>query len=322
MNLMTTPGALFTRHTTQDATQDAHRSAARFAVCVTTMNRTGTLAACLDSLSRCVPRAACIVVSDDSPDPLTREANAAVVARHPGVVYLQGPRRGVCANRNHAVKACLAQTAPCDYVSFVDDDIQVEPDFFASADVYYASLVPTRRRWTILTGGTSTGGGAYECRPVRLSFAGYFMEGDRPQCVNIHAAVFPLALFERDGWDENIFFGTEDAELSLRALRRGYVIDLAPHVRTRDTMPGAGVLNGTDAGARYGLTRYQVNCEAARLYIGVKRYRVIEPDALRCVAFLAMYVGHLLVYLARRRALSKFVPIVRISNVWRASAAR
>lgn len=321
MNLMTTPAAI--------PSDDAHAlnasealNAPRFAVCVTTMNRTGTLAACLDSLALCVPRAACIAVSDDSPDPITRRANAAVVARHPGVLYLEGPRRGVCANRNHAVHACLAQTSRCDYVSFVDDDIQVDTDFFASARAYYDSFDATQRRTAILTGGTANGVGAYECRPVRLSFAGYFMEGKTAQCVNIHSAVFPLALFERDGWDENIFFGTEDAELSLRALRRGYSIELAPRLRTRDTMPGAGVLNGPGLAMTHGLNRYQVNCEAARLYIGVKRYRVIEPNALKCAAFLSLYVGHLLLYLARRRALSQFVPILKTSNVWLAGAAR
>jgi hypothetical protein len=191
----------------------------------------------------------------------------------------------------------------------------VDADFFAVADAHLAKLPPARRRVTFLTGGASSGPHLGQCWPVRLSFTCYFTRSKDPRCVNMHTSVFPLVFFTHDTWDENIFFGTEDAELCLRALQRGYAIELEPGLRSRDTMPGSGVLTG--ARAVPGLTRYQLSCEAARLYIGVKRYRVIEPSIVRCAAFLFVYFGHLTLYLARRRALSQLVPIVRISNVWR-----
>lgn len=292
----------------------------RFAVCVTTMNRVEALSACLAQLARCDPPPACIVVSDDSPDPAMRAANEVAVCSVPGALWLAGPRRGVCANRNNAVRHCLAQVEGCTHVSFVDDDILVDADFFAVARERLTRLPSARRDHAILTGGASSGPYMHECRSLRLSFACYFEEGDVPQCVNLHASVFPLALFAGDGWDENIFFGTEDAELALRALRHGYVIELEPALRSRDTMPGEGVLKG-DA-ALGGLTRYQISCEAARLYIGVKRYWIIEPSVLRCAAFLAMYFGHLAVFLTRRRALAQIVSIVRLSKVWRVGLKR
>ncbi|MEW6346019.1 MAG: glycosyltransferase [Paraburkholderia sp.] len=303
--------------------QQSPRAQPQFAVCVTTMNRTGALAACLDNLLRCDPPPAAIVVSDDSPDAAARAANRAIVAARPGAVYLAGPCRGVCANRNNAVRYCLANAPHCSHVSFVDDDIQVSSDFFAVARANVERLRRGPRDTAILTGGASSGPNLYECRPVRLSFRGYFMEGGEPQCINLHASVFPLALFGHDMFDENIFFGSEDAELTLRALRRDYRIELVPALRARDTMPGGGVLHTIKASqAAGGLTRYQVNCEAARLYIGVKRYSVIEPSLLRCAAFVSIYFGHLTLYLARRHALSQLVPIVRMSNVWRARSAR
>lgn len=291
-----------------------------FGVCVTTMNRVDTLAACLGNLERCAPRADCVVVSDDSPDAATRAANAAVVAQHPGVVYLEGPRRGVCANRNNAMRHCLAHRPECDYVSFVDDDIQLAVDFFAVARDRLAQLTPARRHSVILTGGASSGPHIHECRPLRLSFMGYFTEGDAPQCVNIHAAVFPAALFRHDEWDENIFFGIEDAELLLRALRAGHSIELVPALRARDTLPGSGVLHSRDP--RGGLTRYQVNCEAARLYVGIKRYGRIEPDVLKLCAFTSWYFIHLLLYLVRRKSIGSLVPIIRRSNVVRVVGPR
>ncbi len=145
------------------------------------------------------------------------------------------------------------------------------------------------------------------------------MAADEPQCVNIHAAVFPLALFRSDSWDENIFFGVEDAELSLRALKKGYSIDLVPALRAVDTMPGTGVIENAPRGSR-GISVYRQHCEAARLYVGVKRYRVIDPSVVKYVAFLTTYFAHLTLYLAKRRALSSLVPIVRMSNVRRAAA--
>ncbi|MEA3120302.1 MAG: hypothetical protein QOI13_3572, partial [Paraburkholderia sp.] len=53
-----------------------------FAVCVTTMNRVESLAACIKNLVRCVPRAACIFVSDDSTEAETRAANQTFAAQH------------------------------------------------------------------------------------------------------------------------------------------------------------------------------------------------------------------------------------------------
>jgi glycosyltransferase involved in cell wall biosynthesis len=294
----------------------------RFAVCVTTMNRVEVLAACLARLAECDPPPACIVVSDDSADPAMRAANESVVRAAGNGVYLAGPRRGVCANRNNAVRHCIEHSVGCTHVSFIDDDILVERDFFAAAGGRLAQLAqrsPARREKAILTGGASSGPNLHECRSLRLSFACYFEEGEEPQCVNLHASVFPLALFAGSGWDENIFFGTEDAELALRALRQGYTIELEPALRSRDTMPGDGVLKGDPA--RVGLTRYQLSCEAARLYIGVKRYWIIEPSIVRCAAFLTVYFCHLTVFLAKRRALSQLGPIVRLSKVWRVGIA-
>lgn len=300
---------------------DAEAVATRFAVCITTMNRAGALAACLENLARCMPSPGAIFVSDDSPDPATRATNRQIVAHHPGVVWLEGPRRGVCANRNNAVRACRQHAPDCEYVSFVDDDVHVATDFFAVARSVLDDVPTVRRPAPILTGGSSGAPDGLQCHPVRLSFACYFMASDKPQCVNIHAAVFPLTLFEREGWDENIVFGVEDAELSLRALKLGYSIQFVPALRARDTLPGAGVIEAEVHGGHQ-LSRYQLHCEAARLYVGVKRYRVINPSPARYIAFVALYFVHLTLYLAKRGALSSLLPIVRLSNVRRAVTTR
>jgi glycosyltransferase involved in cell wall biosynthesis len=283
-------------------------------VCITTMNRPEALAQCLAGLSRCTPAPALVVVSDDSSEPAMIAHNRQLVAQHPGAIYLGGPRRGVCANRNNALAECLRANVA--YVAFVDDDLLLGTQFFGVAERYFASLPAARRALSICTGQDVGDGNASDvARPTRLSFRGYFMASERAECVNIHAAVFPASLFRVQRWDENIFFGSEDAELCLRAVHDGYVIDHLPGLTVQDTRPGDGVLHDTTATPTQGLTRYQMHCEAARLYIGVKRYKNIAPDKAKLLAFVAVYFGHLLVFLTRRRALHLLPRIVGLSNV-------
>jgi hypothetical protein len=135
--------------------------------------------------------------------------------------------------------------------------------------------------------------------------------------------VFPAALFRTQLWDENIFFGVEDAELCLRAVHDGFVIDQLPGLTVQDLLPGGGVLQGEEMTGGSGLSRYQMHCEAARLYVGVKRYKIIAPDRAKLIAFVALYFGHLSLYLLRRRALRALPRIVGLSNVerlWRVGA--
>jgi hypothetical protein len=57
--------------------------------------------------------------------------------------------------------------------------------------------------------------------------------------------------------------------------------------------------------------------EAARLYVGVKRYRELTPSRLRLFAFVGLYAVHMTVFLLRRRALPAWPEIVRRSAIGR-----
>ncbi|SDV50545.1 glycosyltransferase family 2 protein [Chitinasiproducens palmae] len=273
--------------------------------CITTMNRPDALAACLAALTRCEPAPVEIVVSDDSNDPAAAARNRDIVARHPAVRYVVGPRRGVCANRNHAFEAACSR-AP--YVSFIDDDLLLPPDFFATIHGFYAALDAVARQRTICTGSRND----MSDGPVRLNFRGYFAASDVPGSATVAAAAFPSVLLTLEKWDENIFFGSEDAELCLRAMARGFSIRYLPTLRSTHLATDAGVLTRERVGS---LSRYELCCEAARLYIGVKRYRTIAPDRARLTAFLAIYFAHMTLFLARRRALTSFGQLVRLSRM-------
>src|ERR1700704_945579 len=79
-------------------------------VIVPTCDRTDSLTRCLEQLDGATE----IIVSDDSRPCSTRQILA---DRFPKVRWLQGPRRGPAANRNHG-----SRHATGDWLAFVDDD--------------------------------------------------------------------------------------------------------------------------------------------------------------------------------------------------------
>jgi GT2 family glycosyltransferase len=284
----------------------------KIAACVTTRNRLEFLAACLAAFQGSTAPPDQIVVSDDSSDATMRARTRAVVERVPGATYLEGPLRGVCANRNHALAAVRPDI---DLVSFIDDDVVVDRDFFENARTRYAA---SGLGWDriILTGVAVRNDGGVSV-PVRLSFRGYFVPAATPEAVAIWATVFPHRFLKTHRFDENIFFGYEDAELCLRALKAGYAIQLAPELRTRDTGTARSTLAERTEAGQPTFDRYESLVESARLYVGTKRYLVLFPNPLKAIAFQALYFLHLPIYLARRRALGKLPEIVRAAHLER-----
>ncbi len=279
----------------------------RLSACITTRNRIRELDACLRALwnSRVTPYEA--IVSDDSPDQEVQERNRQVVEKYPGSTYLIGPRAGVSANRNNAVNA-ITDT---DLVAFIDDDIFVDPSFIAYAIDRYTQMTSDQRVRSILSGITRNQYGC-EIHSIKLSFRGYFCSTDAPEAVNIHAAVFPWCLFKEEQWDENIFFGYEDAELCLRALKRGYCIIYCPEIKALHTSFEMGTLSLERSGS---LTDYEIYVEAARLYVGIKRYKYLFPNLLKLITFISLYFIHMTVFLLKRREIKAFPKIIRLSNI-------
>ncbi|HEY9636939.1 MAG TPA: glycosyltransferase [Coleofasciculaceae cyanobacterium] len=283
----------------------------RLSVCITTRNRTQQLDACLRALWASHVKPYWVIVSDDSPEYETQQKNHQVVKQYPGIAYIIGPRLGVCANRNHAVNAI--STCETDLVAFIDDDVYVEPDFIARAVDRYTQMSSEQSHCTILS-GVSRNEDGYESVPAKLSFRGYFCPADVPQAVAIHAAVFPRSFFEKEQWDENIFFGYEDAEICLRALKHGYQILHCPELKVLNV----GVHSSTLAVAGIGnLTNYEIQIESARLYVGIKRYKYLFPDPFKLVVFISVYFIHMTVFLLKRGSLNALPEIIRRSHIQR-----
>ena len=162
-------------------------------------------------------------------------------------------------------------------------------------------MPPQARQRTFLTGGT----------PTKLSFRGFFCKSDRPYCVDLHTAVFPAAFFKIERWDEKIFFGYEDALLCLQATKQDYSILHCPELKVADTRQGKSTLNINGIGK---LTKYDIYIEAARLYVGIQRYKNLFPNAFKLTTFLSIYFIHMTIYLFRKKAITAWSDIIKYSH--------
>lgn len=275
--------------------------------CITTRNRTQHLNLCLQQVWSSNVKPSAVIVSDDSPSPEIQQQNLRVVQKYPGTTYVIGPMAGISANRNNALNA-ITDT---DLVIFIDDDVDLDPNFIGLTIAHYAEMNDKDSLSTILSGITCNQYGD-EIGAVKLSWRGYFCSADIPQAVNIHASVFPWSFFKQERWDENIFFGYEDAELCLRALKRGYRILHCPELKASHLCfeEGTLALESTES-----LTNYEVCVEAARLYVGIKRYKYIFPNTFYLIAFIIVYFCHMTIYLLKNDALDVWPIIIRRSNI-------
>lgn len=279
----------------------------RLTTCITTRNDPERLNTCLVAIWNSNVKPYSTIVSDDSQDLKIQQKNRQIVEKYPGTTYIFGPQHGVNANRNCAVNFVI----DTDLIAFVDDDIHLDPDFIENALKRYEQMSPEERKRTFIT-GNSRDGKAYKSRPTKLSFRGYYTPTTGvPECVHIHAAVFPRSFFNEEQWEEDIFFGQGDAILCLRALKRGYRIMYCPELNVLNTRFRQGELRETLIG---NLTNYDIHQEAARLNIGIKRYKHIFPNLFQLITFIVVYFSHMTIYLLRQGAFKAWPLIIQRSS--------
>lgn len=93
----------------------ANSSEIRISVALVTRNRPESLNRCLESLRSQNVQPYEVIASDDSDARLTEETKA--IAKRWDCQYINGPRRGLYANRNHAALACHGT-----HIRTMDDD--------------------------------------------------------------------------------------------------------------------------------------------------------------------------------------------------------
>lgn len=115
-------------------------------IAIPTCRRAQSLARLLDSLlPSAKANAATIVVGDNGCEKTTEQTVAAFRRAWPATIYLAVPERGLSANRNAILSACLNTVPAPRWIATVDDDIEVPRDWLsallAAAERYGASAV-------------------------------------------------------------------------------------------------------------------------------------------------------------------------------------
>ena len=274
------------------------------------MNRPKELNDCLKALWSSSYQPHRVIVSDNSIDADIQEQSRKSVNSYQNSIYLEGPRTGVTANRNNALRAAPDDT---DYIIFLADDIIVPPDFFELASSFYKNLSSEKRAKTIITGDNLNELSPPDIGPLGVNFRGYFCswKAGLPQVVNLYATIFPKSFLDHDQWDENIFLGQEDIELSLRAINRGYNIVHHKALKVYDTCFQKTTLSSAYSGP---LQKYEIYVAASRLYVGIKRYKHLFPNVMKLLMFIFVYYTHMTIYLLRRQSLHSWPEILKTSN--------
>jgi GT2 family glycosyltransferase len=238
------------------------------------MNRPDELKRCLESVFQSLEGPDEVIVSDDSTDPQPVQE---VIHNFPSIIYKQGPRLGLGANRNTCIR-CIKQGS---YVIFIDDDVRVPEEFFTVA----RQLITSSDTKIIITGFEMNygGGGRWEGEvrkvvPHNIDFWGFqhLPVLNQLRAIVINATIFPPTLFERALFDKNLRYGCEEIDMAMNAVALGYTIYYAdslyvyhyPSLTNRDS--------------------YKPFIDASRLYATTKAYWHYEKSIFKAMAFLLL----------------------------------
>lgn len=253
-------------------------------ILICTMNRPAELRRCLESVRNSGFPVAQTVISDDSSDARTRDM---VRSESRWAQYLDGPRRGLAANRN-----CALSAATGELLLFMDDDACLDKHFLESAlRARSHSAEPER---VIVSGCVLEHG-----RVIRAhdqSFLGYqnvpYRPGQKLKTIVMSSALFPRKLFELIRFDENLVYGYDEVDIASQALRNGYQIvhcDDAVNTHHPSAINRAG---------------YRPHTDASRMYVTFKRYAHCERAYAKAAVFALLAPVHCIVSATRRKGLS------------------
>ncbi len=256
----------------------APASSPSLTLCICTVDRVDILRRCLESIFRGSEQPEAVLVSDDSAD----GTEAAIVCREfEGVTYIQGPRRGLCANRNWVIRH-----ATTTHVSLLDDDAMVSQSFIKEAKALISECADN----VIMTGIVDEADS--QIIPLNPSFWGHFSKPptDRFENINLNCNVFPRRAFDHASFDEAIAYGYEDMDLCSHLLFLDYRIRFESRLQNTH-MP----LKRTDSA----LKAHLIRTERARFYTSVKRYMLWNRNYFVLLAYLIVAPVHRALHAAK-----------------------
>lgn len=250
-------------------------------LCICTYKRPDLLAAALESIAASPRQPAEVLVSDDSPDDITK---ALIESRFPTVRWVRGPRAGgIGGNRNATAKLATQL-----YLAFIDDDAAVPASFFDEIDAIIRETPES-----VVTGTVRNhfpdGSSNFEI-PSGANFLGFPTkpwDAGNSNMLTMSATVFPASLFEKTSFDSKLIYGFEELDIARRAaaleypvlLRESFVVDHFPQHAFEK----------------------RLHVSTSRIYSTWNFYRNIQRRPVRAALFMAVAVPQHLQNGARRR---------------------
>jgi len=245
-------------------------------VCICTRNRPENLKLALDSLPKSSYPVFETIVSDDSTN---NDTEILMQSAYPHIKYLPGPRRGLGANRNNALKAVTGS-----HVLFIDDDAVLAENFLETVVQASHNIIKNEDDIDrIIFTGSQLEHGVLMCAR-NTDFLGFqkipYMEGELMKTIVINSAVFPKDIFQEVLFDEKLVYGCDEVDFTTRAVKEGYKIVLCPEAINLH-LPS--IINRDF---------YKPYHEASRIYVTFKHYFSTDKNRLKALLFLAVASAH------------------------------
>lgn len=254
-------------------------SLATVAAVIVTRNRIPLLRRTLDSVKKSQYKVSEIIVSDDSSN---LETKAMLQAEYPEVVWIEGPRRGISANRNRGMGR-----ATSDYILLSDDDIEVDPSFIGSA-IQRASETKASLLFTAIEDE------GRKILPNNLGFLGFsnkpYQSGSRYNTANQQCFLVSRALIQQMSYDEIIeIYGYEEMDFAYRVAASEHKIECISSCSNVHLAPQSGP--------------QKPEKDAARLYVTYKRFAYVDRSKLNALLFVLVALPHHMMTCIRRDGL-------------------
>jgi glycosyltransferase involved in cell wall biosynthesis len=254
------------------------------------MNRPDCLEKALKSIKNSTMPPKEVIVSDDSSVEEIRRVNKKLCDEY-GAKYLDGPRRGLSANRNNILKNINSE-----YILFIDDDVELHPRFIEKVSEF---IKKHKGEKVILTGKEIINNESI-VEPLNLSFWGYYKKrGGDLKTICINSTVFPSFAFKEALFDEEIFYGTEEREMALKLYKKGFKIIYNPEFYNYH-YPSS-------------INRdiYNEHLFFSNFYFGFKRYMFFEPSFFKFIVFAIFSLPKSIIGAMRRKKFEEIFKIIK-----------
>lgn len=254
-------------------------------LCICTSGRPVELRRCLESIAAGTAQPMEVLVSDDSPTTTSAEGIRQVCEEFPLARYIEGPRRGLCANRNRVIREAKGT-----HLSLLDDDAAVGETFVEKAIAAAAGA----HAGAIISGSVSESGSPPlpPTNPTRLGhFGARLTNGQRLENLQLNCNVILREAFDVATFDESIGYGYEDTDLCAQLIAAGFRIVHVPELVNAHLPPTP---------LKVGQERYW-QAERARFYTSLRKRLRWQRSWTGAAAFMAVAPAHFTLHAIKRR---------------------